>query len=269
MSGMSGDGMNPLLQIRARQRPDRASTSGQRVFEEQARSPAALFLLPLSGGDDHFEGVDRQGAQTLDQVQKELRRGHGVVQGTVGVGQIDARLGAEAAQAVAGHAGQQDGGQFEGVQRGSVKLEPGRGQKAQIKARVVGNDRVHIRAHKGHQLGDHLFDGRRIGHIFVADAGQLLDLQRDRAFWIDQGREALCDAIVLDANGRHLGDGVPVGVQSRGFQVKSDKDTLCHMVVSFQKVVRMNLRPNDYAGRCANEPRIRRIRRTAPDSSSD
>ncbi len=138
-----------------------------------------------------------------------------------------------AAQTVAGHAGQQDGGQFEGVQRGPVKLESGRGQKAQIKARVVCNDRVDIRAHKGHQLGDHRLDGRRIGHILVADAGQLLDLQRDRAFWIDKRRKSLCDAIVLDANGRHLGDGVAVGIQPRGFQVKCDKDTLCHLVVSF------------------------------------
>ncbi len=55
---------------------------------------------------------------------------------------------------------------------------------------VADNSRI---ADKAGQAGDHRRQPRSVLHLFVADAGELLNLEGDRPQRVDQGREGIND----------------------------------------------------------------------------
>jgi hypothetical protein len=110
---------------------------------------------------------------------------------------------------------------------------PAAAQKADVEVGVVRHHRGHVAAHEGEQFRRHRGQGRRIGHILVADAGHLRDEGGDASPRVDERLEAVNHMVALKTDGADLDDGVVGGAQAGRFQVKRNIDALCHDRVFF------------------------------------
>ena len=65
-----------------------------------------------------------------------------------------------------------------------------------------------------------------------ADAGNLLDVRRDRAAGIDAGGETFARATVFKTHAAELDDGVPFGIQPGCLQIKCNESARGHLSVA-------------------------------------
>ena len=84
----------------------------------------------------------------------------------------------------------------------------------------------HTVAAEFQKSGQYFFDGRRVDHHLVADAGQLLDLEGNGLFRIHKGTEPLCDLSFFHLHRPDLDDPVVDRGQAGGLQVKNHKRTI-------------------------------------------
>ena len=150
----------------------------------------------------------------------------------MGLTQRDLQGMAKLGQAITIGVGQQHRGEFKGIQHWSLKVNAGGAQKTHVKTGIVGNDRCYIGADKGQQLRRNGRQGGRFDHVTMADAGQLLNAQRDRTSRVDKGNKLVKNPVTLETHGADLDDLIPFWIKPRCFQVERDEHTRCHQTVS-------------------------------------
>ena len=77
-------------------------------------------------------------------------------------------------------------------------------------------------ADKFQKAGQHLFNGRRIRHHIVRNAGQFRDIRRDWFAGIDKFRKTLDNLSAAQLHGADLDNGFRGGLEPRGFNVEND-----------------------------------------------
>ena len=111
-------------------------------------------------------------------------------------------------QGVLGLVGQKHSGNPHGIHAGKLcgKSLPCRifPDKAHIKTRIVSNQHTILREFQ--EPRKHLFNRRRIRHHIVPDAGQFLNLIRNRHPGIDKGRKSVHDLALGDLHRTNLYD---------------------------------------------------------------
>ncbi len=164
--------------------------------------------------------------------------GFGIVQAAVRVGQRDLQVARQFAQAIAGSAGQQDRGKLKRVLHGAMKVDAADLQETDVEGRIVCDYVVDVGRDKGQQVRRHSLERGRARDVDVANAGQLLDAQRDWALGVDEGDKAFQHANAGDvgpgageAHCADFNDGVAIGVETGRFKVNGDVNPLgCQMV---------------------------------------
>ena len=118
------------------------------------------------------------------------------------VRQRNVKLAGQLAQAVAGCAGQQDRGQFEGVLHGAMEIDAAGDEESGVKAGVVRERVAGVRADEGQELGGDLLQEWGGSHVCIANAGELLNTQGDRTARVHKRDEAVKHFDIAGAAGR-------------------------------------------------------------------
>ena len=132
-------------------------------------------------------------------------------------GHLDAVVLGQRAQTAVAQLRLQQRGQLQRVEHRSSRLDALVGEEAEIEADVLPHDRsladevLHFEAQS--------VEVQSVADVGVADAGDLLNPQRDRTLGIDERLEAVAHAVEREAHHPDLGDAILPNVKAGGFQV--------------------------------------------------
>ncbi len=196
------------------------------IGEEVTGRPVALFGVVGNGKED----VIGQLVNACEETLEERTGCGGVIQRTVGAHQRDVEAVAEFAETVAAQPGQKNHRQIKRVDGRALKGDAAGAQKAHVKVGVMRNHGADISRDEGAQFGQHLLEAWRIGDVGIADACELLNARGDRALGVDKRLEAVEDNAVRETDGANFHDGVALGLQAGGLQVKRNVNALGHGV---------------------------------------
>ena len=128
-------------------------------------------------------------------------------------------------EAVAVMFGEQRARQLDRAQHRRRELAPDAGEgvldEAEVEARAVGDEDTALEQ-RGDRVG-HGFEGRRVGHHGVGDAGDLLDQRRNRLAGCDQALPARHHLAILDAQDGDLGDAVAHRMRTGALDIDDGK----------------------------------------------
>ena len=117
---------------------------------------------------------------------------------------------------------EENGGEIHGVVGGTGHVESVGIEKSKVELDVVANNRAG--AQKLGELGGNVGEGGRALDLAGPDAGEPLYVVGNGPARVDEGLEGIQHLVATEADGAYLEYGVPLGVQSGGFQVEGDVD---------------------------------------------